>query len=183
MKVFYIINESYMISCSSFIWIVLSYTWVVHHQNQEIGVTVVQSHTACKLNSNIYNQYVETYSICFQYLSILQKSSWWNSSINVWRQESKYASFMTMEEVLQTVEKYWPLAALFSVFPLKSIVSDPRFNRQLEEPDVDDLSITDLVHLENQFETALTQTRFRKVGSSTFLCASYSCLDLLHLLL
>nr|XP_009790268.1 PREDICTED: agamous-like MADS-box protein AGL27 [Nicotiana sylvestris] len=74
-------------------------------------------------------------------------------------EESKYASFMTMEEVLQTVEK------------------------QLEEPDVDDLSITDLVHLENQFETALTQTRFRKVGSSTFLCASYSCLDLLHLLL
>lgn len=53
-------------------------------------------------------------------------------------EESKYASFMTMEEVLQTVEK------------------------QLEEPDVDDLSITDLVHLENQFETALTQTRFRK---------------------
>lgn len=53
-------------------------------------------------------------------------------------QESKYASFMTMEELLQTVEK------------------------QLEEPRVDDLSITDLVHLENQVETALTQTRFKK---------------------
>ncbi|WMV29185.1 hypothetical protein MTR67_022570 [Solanum verrucosum] len=53
-------------------------------------------------------------------------------------EESKYASFMRMEELLQTVEK------------------------QLKEPDVDDLSITDLVHLENQVETALTQTRFRK---------------------
>lgn len=53
-------------------------------------------------------------------------------------EESKYASFMAMKELLQTVEK------------------------QLEEPDVDDLSITDLVHLENQVETALTQTRFRK---------------------
>ncbi|KAK6789333.1 hypothetical protein RDI58_013132 [Solanum bulbocastanum] len=53
-------------------------------------------------------------------------------------EESKYASFMRMEELLQTVEK------------------------QLKEPDGDDLSITDLVHLENQVETALTQTRFRK---------------------
>lgn len=53
-------------------------------------------------------------------------------------EESKYASFMTMEELLQTVEK------------------------QLEEPDVGDLSFTDLVHLENQVETALTQARFRK---------------------
>ncbi|KAK4716111.1 hypothetical protein R3W88_014449 [Solanum pinnatisectum] len=53
-------------------------------------------------------------------------------------EESKYASFMRMEELLQTVEK------------------------QLMEPDVDDLSITDLVYLENQVETALTQTRFRK---------------------
>ncbi|KAG5605206.1 hypothetical protein H5410_026698 [Solanum commersonii] len=52
-------------------------------------------------------------------------------------EESKYASFMRMEDLLQTVEK------------------------QLKEPDVD-LSITDLVHLENQVETALTQTRFRK---------------------
>lgn len=43
------------------------------------------------------------------------------------------------------------------------MVIDPQFDRQLEEPDVDDLSITDLVHLENQVETALTQTRFRKV--------------------
>lgn len=39
---------------------------------------------------------------------------------------------------------------------------DPQFDRQLEESDVDDLSITDLVHLENQVETALTQTRLRK---------------------
>ncbi|KAJ8569611.1 hypothetical protein K7X08_006188 [Anisodus acutangulus] len=54
------------------------------------------------------------------------------------KEESKYASFMTMEELLQTVEK------------------------QLEEPDVDDLSIADLVQLENQVETALTQTRFTK---------------------
>ncbi|KAK4357645.1 hypothetical protein RND71_023255 [Anisodus tanguticus] len=61
-------------------------------------------------------------------------------------EESKYASFMPMEELLQTVEK------------------------KFEEPDVNDLSITDLVHLENQVETALTQTRFRKVGFSTFLC-------------
>ncbi|KAJ8547726.1 hypothetical protein K7X08_011312 [Anisodus acutangulus] len=53
-------------------------------------------------------------------------------------EESKYASFMPMEELLQTVEK------------------------KFEEPDVNDLSITDLVHLENQVETALTQTRFRK---------------------
>lgn len=52
--------------------------------------------------------------------------------------ESKYSIFMAMKELLQTVQK------------------------QLEEPDVDDLSITDLVHLENQVETALTQTRFRK---------------------
>lgn len=53
-------------------------------------------------------------------------------------EESKYSIFMAMKELLQTVQK------------------------QLEEPDVDDLSITDLVHLENQVETALTQTRFRK---------------------
>ncbi|XP_060214218.1 agamous-like MADS-box protein AGL27 [Lycium barbarum] len=53
-------------------------------------------------------------------------------------EESKYASFMPMEELLQALEK------------------------QIEEPDVDDLSITDLVHLENQVESALTQTRFRK---------------------
>ncbi|OIT39366.1 PREDICTED: agamous-like MADS-box protein AGL27 [Nicotiana attenuata] len=45
---------------------------------------------------------------------------------------------MTVGELLQTVE------------------------RQLEEPAVDDLSVTDLVHLENQLQTALMQARSSK---------------------
>uniref|UniRef100_A0A1S4B697 Protein MADS AFFECTING FLOWERING 5 n=1 Tax=Nicotiana tabacum TaxID=4097 RepID=A0A1S4B697_TOBAC len=53
-------------------------------------------------------------------------------------EHSKYASFMTVGELLQTVE------------------------RQLEEPDVDGLSVTDLVHLENQLQSALMQARSRK---------------------
>ncbi|XP_009595701.1 agamous-like MADS-box protein AGL27 isoform X1 [Nicotiana tomentosiformis] len=53
-------------------------------------------------------------------------------------EHSKYASFMTVGQLLQTVE------------------------RQLEEPAVDDLSVTDLVHLENQLPTALMQVRSSK---------------------
>ncbi|XP_016482057.1 agamous-like MADS-box protein AGL27 [Nicotiana tabacum] len=53
-------------------------------------------------------------------------------------EHSKYASFMTVGELLQTVE------------------------RQLEEPDVDGLSVTDLVHLENQLQSALMQARSQK---------------------
>ncbi|OIT22254.1 hypothetical protein A4A49_38958 [Nicotiana attenuata] len=45
---------------------------------------------------------------------------------------------MTVGELLQTVE------------------------RRLEEPDVDGLSVTDLVHLENQLQSALMQARSRK---------------------
>nr|XP_009778240.1 PREDICTED: agamous-like MADS-box protein AGL27 isoform X2 [Nicotiana sylvestris] len=45
---------------------------------------------------------------------------------------------MTVGELLQTVE------------------------RQLEEPDVDGLSVTDLVHLENQLQSALMQARSQK---------------------
>ncbi|XP_019237531.1 PREDICTED: agamous-like MADS-box protein AGL27 [Nicotiana attenuata] len=54
-------------------------------------------------------------------------------------EHSKYASFPTMGELLQTVK------------------------RQLEEPDVDGLRMTDLVHLENQLQTALKQARSRKM--------------------
>ncbi|XP_075103850.1 agamous-like MADS-box protein AGL27 [Nicotiana tabacum] len=54
-------------------------------------------------------------------------------------EHSKYASFTTMGELLQTVE------------------------RQLEEPGVYGLSMTDLVHLENQLQTALKQARSRKM--------------------
>nr|XP_009804704.1 PREDICTED: agamous-like MADS-box protein AGL27 [Nicotiana sylvestris] len=53
-------------------------------------------------------------------------------------EHSKYASFMTVRELLQTVE------------------------RQLEEPVVDYLSVTDLVQLENQLQTALMQARSSK---------------------
>ncbi|OIS96003.1 agamous-like mads-box protein agl27 [Nicotiana attenuata] len=53
-------------------------------------------------------------------------------------EHSKYSSFMTVGELLQTVES------------------------QLEEPAVDDLSVTDLVHLENQLQTALMQARSSK---------------------
>nr|XP_009795053.1 PREDICTED: agamous-like MADS-box protein AGL27 isoform X2 [Nicotiana sylvestris]XP_016435773.1 PREDICTED: agamous-like MADS-box protein AGL27 isoform X2 [Nicotiana tabacum] len=53
-------------------------------------------------------------------------------------EHSKYSSFMTVGELLQTVE------------------------RQLEEPAVDDLSVTDLVHLEDQLQTALMQARSSK---------------------
>nr|AAQ72500.1 MADS-box protein 15 [Petunia x hybrida] len=53
-------------------------------------------------------------------------------------EQSKYASIMTIGEMLQTIQ------------------------RQLEEPDVDDLNVTDLVHLENQIQTALMEARSRK---------------------
>lgn len=36
--------------------------------------------------------------------------------------------------------------------------------RCLEEPDIDQLSVTDLVQLQKQLDAALTQTRDRKVN-------------------
>ncbi|XP_059286872.1 agamous-like MADS-box protein AGL31 isoform X1 [Lycium ferocissimum] len=53
-------------------------------------------------------------------------------------ENSKYSRFMTMGELLQTT------------------------GRQLEEASADDLTVTDLSHLENELQSALTQTRSRK---------------------
>ncbi|XP_060173271.1 agamous-like MADS-box protein AGL27 [Lycium barbarum] len=53
-------------------------------------------------------------------------------------EHSKYSRFMTMGELLQTTE------------------------RQLEETNADGLAVTDLVHLENELQTALIQARSRK---------------------
>ncbi|KAJ8539463.1 hypothetical protein K7X08_013715 [Anisodus acutangulus] len=53
-------------------------------------------------------------------------------------EHSKYSSFTTMGELLQTTE------------------------RELEETNADDLTVTDLVHLEKDLEAALIQTRSRK---------------------
>ncbi|PHT66288.1 hypothetical protein T459_30713 [Capsicum annuum] len=51
---------------------------------------------------------------------------------------SKYSRFMTMGELLQATE------------------------RQFEETNADGLTVTDLVHLENELQTTLIQTRSRK---------------------
>ncbi|KAL3636472.1 hypothetical protein CASFOL_021019 [Castilleja foliolosa] len=63
------------------------------------------------------------------------------------RHSSKYSRFLTCGELLQTVER--------------------------EEEFVDELNVTDLLHLEKQFETALIQTRTAKtdllLGSITSL--------------
>ncbi|KAH6777493.1 hypothetical protein C2S52_007046 [Perilla frutescens var. hirtella] len=53
-------------------------------------------------------------------------------------QYSKYSRFVTCKELLQIVE------------------------REFEEPCADELSVTDFVHLEKQFEAALVQTRATK---------------------
>ncbi|XP_059287271.1 agamous-like MADS-box protein AGL70 [Lycium ferocissimum] len=53
-------------------------------------------------------------------------------------EHSKYARFVTTGELLQTTE------------------------RQLEENDAEGLTVTDLVHLENELQTALIQTRSRQ---------------------
>ncbi|XP_049398139.1 protein MADS AFFECTING FLOWERING 5-like isoform X2 [Solanum stenotomum] len=53
-------------------------------------------------------------------------------------QHSKYSGFTTMGELLQTTE------------------------RQLEETTDDGLAVTDLIHLENELQTALIQVRSRK---------------------
>ncbi|MCE3216035.1 hypothetical protein HAX54_004539 [Datura stramonium] len=53
-------------------------------------------------------------------------------------EHSKYSRFMTMGELLQTTE------------------------RQLEETNADGLAVTDLIHLENELQTALIQIRSRK---------------------
>ncbi|XP_042020476.1 agamous-like MADS-box protein AGL27 [Salvia splendens] len=55
-------------------------------------------------------------------------------------QYSKYSRFLNCQELLQIVE------------------------RELDKPCVDDLSVTDFVHLEEQFETALLQTRATKTN-------------------
>ncbi|XP_042024150.1 agamous-like MADS-box protein AGL27 [Salvia splendens] len=55
-------------------------------------------------------------------------------------QYSKYSRFLKCQELLQIVE------------------------RELDKPCVDDLSVTDFVHLEKQFETALLQTRATKTN-------------------
>ncbi|XP_042018857.1 agamous-like MADS-box protein AGL27 [Salvia splendens] len=52
--------------------------------------------------------------------------------------KDEYSSFLTCEELLQTVD------------------------RKLGEPSSDDLSVTDFMHLQKQFETALMQTRETK---------------------
>ncbi|KAL3835715.1 hypothetical protein ACJIZ3_010451 [Penstemon smallii] len=59
-------------------------------------------------------------------------------------QNSKYAGFLTSGELLQIVERQ-------SLYPL-----------ELDEPCIDELSVNDLVHLENQLESALIQTRSTK---------------------
>ncbi|XP_047960445.1 MADS-box protein FLOWERING LOCUS C-like isoform X3 [Salvia hispanica] len=53
-------------------------------------------------------------------------------------QQDDYSSYLTCEELLQIVD------------------------RKLGEPSSDDLTITDLMHLQKQFETALMQTRETK---------------------
>ncbi|KAF3634922.1 putative agamous-like MADS-box protein AGL31-like [Capsicum annuum] len=53
--------------------------------------------------------------------------------------ESKYSRFMPMGELLQETD------------------------RQLEETNADDFTVSDLIHLENELQTALIQTRSRKV--------------------
>ncbi|XP_049398141.1 agamous-like MADS-box protein AGL70 isoform X2 [Solanum stenotomum] len=58
--------------------------------------------------------------------------------INAEIQHSKYSGFTTMGELLQTTE------------------------RQLEETNADGLTVTDLIHLENELQTALIQVRSRK---------------------
>ncbi|KAL1539237.1 MADS-box protein FLOWERING LOCUS C-like [Salvia divinorum] len=52
----------------------------------------------------------------------------------------EYSSFLTCEELLQTVD------------------------RKLDEPSSNDLTFTDFIHLQKQFETALMQTRETKTG-------------------
>uniref|UniRef100_A0A0V0HMB7 Putative agamous-like MADS-box protein AGL27-like n=1 Tax=Solanum chacoense TaxID=4108 RepID=A0A0V0HMB7_SOLCH len=60
-----------------------------------------------------------------------------NAEIQV-AEHSKYSGFTTMGELLQTTE------------------------RQLEETNADGLTVTDLIHLENELQTALIQVRSRK---------------------
>ncbi|KAK4726270.1 hypothetical protein R3W88_031187 [Solanum pinnatisectum] len=60
-----------------------------------------------------------------------------NAEIQV-AEYSKYSGFTTMGELLQTTE------------------------RQLEETNADGLTVTDLIHLENELQTALMQVRSRK---------------------
>uniref|UniRef100_M1BI82 MADS-box protein 15 n=2 Tax=Solanum tuberosum TaxID=4113 RepID=M1BI82_SOLTU len=84
-----------------------------------------------------------------------------NAEIQV-AEHSKYSGFTTMGELLQTTERYRSYSSLLFLKAYTTYLLS-QFDRQLEETNADGLTVTDLIHLENELQTALIQVRSRKV--------------------
>lgn len=67
-----------------------------------------------------------------------------------------------MGKLLQTTERYLSYSSLLFLKAYTTYFPS-QFDRQLEETNADGLTVTDLIHLENELQTALIHLRARKV--------------------